>query len=71
MNSRPPHPDDARAQLAAYAARRHAAEIELQEIHEELGALVASCQPVLSISEIARVSGLSRKTIYRSVGLPA
>jgi DNA-binding phage protein len=71
MTTRPPHPDDARAWLAAYAARRHAAEIELQEIHQELGPLVASCRPVLSLSEIARLSGLSRKTIYRSVGLPA
>jgi DNA-binding phage protein len=71
MNTRPPHPDDARAQLAAYAARRHAAEIKLQEIHDELGPLVVSCRGVLSLSEIARVSGLSRKTIYRSIGLPA
>jgi DNA-binding phage protein len=71
MSSRPPHPEDARAQLADYAARRLAAERELQEIRQELGPLVVSCRPVLSLSEIARLSGLSRKTIYRSVGLPA
>jgi transcriptional regulator of acetoin/glycerol metabolism len=65
---RPPHPDDVRDELRDYSERRQAAEQAVVDIHLELATLISTArQAGLSIVETARLAGVSRRTIYRTI----
>ena len=63
--SRPLHPEDARKNLRAYARRRQATEARVRALADELPQLIDTCRAAgLSMTEIARLAGVSRDTLY-------
>jgi transcriptional regulator of acetoin/glycerol metabolism len=62
---RAPHPDDARTQLRAYARRRKAAEKRVEQVRGELPDLITTSRASgLPMTEIARLAGIARDTLY-------
>jgi hypothetical protein len=59
------HPDDARTQLRAYARRRKAAEDRIEQVRGELPDLIATSRAAgLPMTEIAKLAGVARDTLY-------
>lgn len=59
------HPDDARKRLRAYARRRQTAEERVRALAGELPDLIVACRAAgLSMTEIARLAGISRSTVH-------
>lgn len=61
-----PHPDDVRAALAALGERIAAAAQIHAEAMQDLGAWIQVADEAgVSVSEVARLAGVSRPTIYQ------
>jgi len=71
MNTRPPHPDDVRDELRSWQQRKLAADLAVVELQGELAALIPTARRSgLSIVEVAKLAGVSRRTIYRTIDAP-
>lgn len=68
--ARAAHPDDARAALLAWAERRDALERDRRALQRDLHDVVSGAREAgLPVTEIARLTAVSRQTIYSVPGL--
>jgi DNA-binding XRE family transcriptional regulator len=66
VTTRPPHPDDVRDQLRSWQQRKLAADLAVVELQGELAALIPTARRSgLSVVEVAKLAGVSRRTLYR------
>lgn len=72
MPPRAPHPEDCRGELAQWASLRVERARQDRAHARQLGGLAARAQSAgLTVTEIARIAGVARSTLYTALGDPA